>query len=75
MLVEGNSLRATSRLCDVSINTVTKLLLDVAEGAAKYHDAPAIFGFAAFNASELRKERHARAGGSGMGRRLDVDGD
>lgn len=28
-LVEGNSLRATSRLCDVSINTVTKLLLDV----------------------------------------------
>ncbi len=38
MLVEGNSLRATSRLCDVSINTVTKLLLDVAEGAAKYHD-------------------------------------
>ena len=38
MLVEGNSLRATSRLCDVSINTVTKLLLDVADGAAKYHD-------------------------------------
>jgi IS1 family transposase len=38
MLVEGNSLRATSRLCDVSINTVTKLLLKVAEGAAKYHD-------------------------------------
>ena len=39
MLVEGNSLRATSRLCDVSINTVTKLLLDVAEGAANYHDS------------------------------------
>jgi IS1 family transposase len=38
MLVEGNSLRATSRLCDVSINTVTKLLLDVADAAAKYHD-------------------------------------
>src|ERR1043165_5319 len=38
MLVEGNNLRATSRLCDVSINTVTKLLLDVAAGAAKYHD-------------------------------------
>ena len=28
-LVEGNSLRATSRMCDVSINTVTKLLVDV----------------------------------------------
>jgi len=26
MLVEGNSLRATSRLADCSINTVTKLL-------------------------------------------------
>lgn len=38
MLVEGSSLRSTSRLCDVSINTVTKLLLDVADGAAKYHD-------------------------------------
>jgi IS1 family transposase len=32
MLVEGMSLRATSRLADVSINTVTKLLVDV--GAA-----------------------------------------
>ncbi len=38
MLVEGNSLRATSRLADVSINTVTKLLIDVADGAAKFHD-------------------------------------
>lgn len=38
MLVEGNSLRATSRLCDVSINTVSKLLVDVAAAAEKYHD-------------------------------------
>jgi IS1 family transposase len=38
MLVEGVSLRSASRLCSVSINTVTKLLLDVAEGAAAYHD-------------------------------------
>ena len=37
MLVEGNSLRATSRLCDVSINTVTKLLIDVACASAAYH--------------------------------------
>lgn len=35
-LVEGNSLRATSRLCDVSINTVTKLLLDVGTACAIY---------------------------------------
>jgi len=38
MLVEGNSLRATTRLCDVSINTVTKLLVDVGRAAIAYHD-------------------------------------
>lgn len=38
LLVEGNSLRATSRLCDVSINTVTKLLVDVGKAAMAYHD-------------------------------------
>jgi IS1 family transposase len=38
MLVEGSSLRATSRMADVSINTVTKLLVDVAEAAHDYHD-------------------------------------
>jgi IS1 family transposase len=39
MLVEGASLRAASRIADVSINTVTKLLLDVAEAAYAYHDS------------------------------------
>jgi IS1 family transposase/lambda repressor-like predicted transcriptional regulator len=38
LLVEGNSLRATSRLADVSINTVTKLLIDVGSAAADYQD-------------------------------------
>jgi IS1 family transposase len=38
MLVEGNSLRATSRLADVSINTVTKLLVDLGAACAEYHD-------------------------------------
>jgi len=38
MLVEGNSLRATSRLCDVSINTVTKLLVDIGKAAMEFHD-------------------------------------
>ena len=37
MLVEGNSLRATSRLADVSINTVTKLLVEIGEVCAEYH--------------------------------------
>ena len=36
MLAEGNSLRATSRMADVSFNTVIKLLLDVAEKCEKY---------------------------------------
>ncbi|WP_306025712.1 IS1 family transposase [Oceaniradius stylonematis] len=38
MLVEGNSMRATSRMADVSINTVSKLLVDAGEACAEYHD-------------------------------------
>lgn len=38
LLVEGNSLRATSRICDVSINTVSKLLVDVGRACEKFHD-------------------------------------
>jgi len=37
LLVEGNSLRATSRRADVSINTVTKLLVELGEACAEYH--------------------------------------
>lgn len=38
LLVEGNSLRSTSRLADCSINTVTKLLVDVGRACADYQD-------------------------------------
>jgi IS1 family transposase len=38
MLVEGNSLRATSRLADVSINTVTKLLVDAGRACSEFQD-------------------------------------
>ncbi|MGH7322054.1 MAG: IS1 family transposase [Candidatus Rokuibacteriota bacterium] len=38
MLVEGNSLRATTRMADVSINTVTKLLVDLGATCAEYQD-------------------------------------
>ena len=38
MLVEGNSMRATSSMAGVSINTVTKLLVDAGETCAAYHD-------------------------------------
>ncbi len=39
MLCEGMSMRATSRLADVSINTVTKLLIDVGSAASEFQDA------------------------------------
>ena len=38
LLCEGSSLRATSRLVGVSINTVSKLLVDAGKGCAYYHD-------------------------------------
>jgi hypothetical protein len=38
MLCEGNSLRATSRLADVSFNTVLKLLPQIGAACQKYHD-------------------------------------
>ena len=37
MLVEGMSMRAISRVADVSINTVTKLLVDAGEACTAYH--------------------------------------
>ncbi len=38
MLVEGNSLRATARMADVSRNTVAKLLCDVGAACLEYQD-------------------------------------
>jgi len=38
LLVEGNSIRATSRIADVSKNAVTKLLEDAGKACAKFHD-------------------------------------
>jgi IS1 family transposase len=38
MLVEGNSLRAVSRMSGCSINTVTKLLVDAGTACAQYQD-------------------------------------
>ena len=37
-LTEGMSLRATARMADVSRNTVSKLLLEIGEACAIYHD-------------------------------------
>jgi hypothetical protein len=38
MLVEGNSLRSCSHLADVSLNTVTKLLVDLGAACERFHD-------------------------------------
>jgi IS1 family transposase len=38
MLIEGMGLRAASRLADVSINTVTKLLVDIGRATSDYQD-------------------------------------
>lgn len=38
MLCEGSSMRSTSRVCDVSINTVSKLLVDAGKACAAFHD-------------------------------------
>src|SRR5271168_986459 len=38
MLCEGSSMRSISRVCDVSFNTVDKLLEDAGEFCARFHD-------------------------------------
>ena len=38
LLCEGSSMRSISRVADVSINTVTKLLIDAGTVCAAYHD-------------------------------------
>ena len=38
MLIEGNSLRAITRMVDCSINTVTKLIVDAGTACAEYQD-------------------------------------
>jgi IS1 family transposase len=37
-LVEGNSLRSTSRMTGIARNTITKLLIDLGEASMQYHD-------------------------------------
>ena len=38
MLIKGNSLRLTSRMADVSINTVNKLLIDTGKACQQFHN-------------------------------------
>ncbi|MGH9737048.1 MAG: IS1 family transposase [Candidatus Acidiferrales bacterium] len=75
LLVEGNSLRATSRLADVSINTVTKLLVDLGTACAEYHhhnvinvrasrvQCDEIWAFVGAKAKNVRPEKEAQGWG------------
>ena len=38
MLCEGSSMRSISRICDVSINTVAKILADAGKVSMTFHD-------------------------------------
>jgi hypothetical protein len=38
MLCEGSSMRSITRVADVSLNTVTKLLIDAGKACAAFHD-------------------------------------
>jgi IS1 family transposase len=38
MLCEGSAMRSISRVCDVSVNTVSKLLVDAGKACAAFHD-------------------------------------
>src|SRR5438552_384967 len=42
LLVEGNSIRAITRIADVSKNTVIKLLVDVGSACQKFHNETVI---------------------------------
>jgi len=42
LLVEGNSLRSTSRITGCSINTVTKLLIEVGQACEEFHNATVV---------------------------------
>ena len=38
VLVEGNALRATARICDVAFNTVLKFIPEIGKACAEYQD-------------------------------------
>lgn len=88
MLCEGMSMRATSRLADVSINTVSKLLVDAGNLCRAFHDemvqnvnakrvqADEIWSFIAAkqkNVTEELREKNAAAGDVWTWTAIDAD--
>lgn len=83
LLVEGTSLRATSRIADVSINTVTKLLVDVGAACQQFHNDTVINVNSkrvqcdeiwSFVYAKNKNVETAVAAPEGAGGRMDVDG-
>ena len=84
MLCEGSSMRAISRVTDVSINTVTKLLIDAGLACARFHDEAVrgvkskrvqcdeIWSVVLLRQGEERSGRESSPGASW--RRVDMDG-
>jgi IS1 family transposase len=76
MLVEGSSMRSISRVCDVSINTVAKLLVDSGNACAAFHDDMVRDVKAervqcdeiwSFNYAKAKNVKHAKAAPEGSG--------
>ncbi len=85
LLVEGNSMRATSRITGTSINTVTKLLIDVSRAAERFHDLTVknvnskriqmdeIWSFVYAKSHELPKEKEGMGGDVWTWTAIDAD--
>lgn len=57
LLVEGSSMRSISRVADVSINTVTKMLIRAGETSIAYHNAHVCNVYA--RRVQVKEVRHA----------------
>jgi IS1 family transposase len=87
MLCEGSSMRSISRVCDVSINTVTKLLIDAGDACAAFHhekvrgvtaksvQCDEIWSFSYVKASNLRKAKAAPIGSGDVWTWTGIDAD
>lgn len=87
MLVEGSSLRSISRVAGVSINTVTKLLVDAGTVCAAFHDAQVrgvkasrvqvdeIWSFVGVKEGNIRKAKTFRPDGGDVWTWTAIDAD
>jgi IS1 family transposase len=87
LLVEGNSLRATSRIADVALNTVTKLFVDTGWACADYQDRTLrnlkckrlqldeVWSFVAVKAKNLPRAKNAPDGAGDVWLWVAIDSD